>query len=53
MTREQEKTAERHPEPTANADHAYLGAGDTPAASGDRPYTGCFLCGRSRKEHAS
>lgn len=34
-------------------DHAYLSAGDTPYASGDRAYTGCFHCGRSRKEHAS
>lgn len=34
-------------------DHAYLSAGDTPYASGDQACTGCFLCGRSRKEHAS
>ena len=38
------------PEPTI-VDHAYLSAGDTPYASGDRPYTGCFLCGRSRRDH--
>lgn len=34
-------------------DHAYLSAGDTAAASGDRAYVGCFLCGRPRQEHAS
>lgn len=33
--------------------HAYLSAGDTAAASGDRAHPGCFHCGRSRKEHAS
>ena len=37
----------------AIVDHAYLSAGDTAAASGDRPYTGCFLCGRSRRNHAA
>lgn len=34
-------------------DHAYLSAGDTPAASGDRAYKGCFHCGRPRSEHKS
>lgn len=38
------------PEPIT--DHEYLSAGDTHAASGDRPYTGCFHCGKSRKRHA-
>lgn len=33
------------------ADHDYLSAGDTHAASGDRAYRGCFHCGRSRKFH--
>jgi hypothetical protein len=33
--------------------HAYLSAGDTAYASGDRPHTGCFICGRSRSEHAA
>ena len=32
-------------------EHAYLSAGDTPYASGDRAYRGCFLCGRPRKDH--
>lgn len=32
-------------------DHDYLSAGDTPYADGDRCYTGCFLCGRPRREH--
>lgn len=33
--------------------HAYLSAGDNPYASGDRPYTGCSLCGAPRSEHRS
>lgn len=33
--------------------HSYLSAGDTPYANGDRAYTGCFLCGRSRREHST
>lgn len=32
-------------------DHAYLSAGDVAGASGDRPYTGCYTCGRPRSEH--
>lgn len=34
-------------------DHTYLSAGDAAGASGDRPYVGCFHCGRSRQEHAA
>jgi hypothetical protein len=30
---------------------SYTSAGDTPYASGDRAYTGCFNCGRPRSEH--
>jgi hypothetical protein len=33
--------------------HTYLSVGDTAYASGDRPHTGCFICGRSRSEHAA
>lgn len=32
-------------------DHAYLSPGDTPYANGDRCYSGCFVCGKSRQEH--
>jgi hypothetical protein len=31
--------------------HDYLSAGDVPGADGDRPYTGCYLCGGKRSEH--
>lgn len=33
-------------------DHAYLSPGDTPYASGDVAYRGCFHCGRARSAHA-
>jgi hypothetical protein len=31
--------------------HEYLSAGDAPGADGDRPFTGCYICGGSRKDH--
>lgn len=33
-------------------DHDYVSAGDCTNTDGDRPYTGCYVCGRSRKEHS-
>ncbi len=38
---------------SAKPDHAYLSAGNNPYADGDRAYTGCSLCGRSRSEHSA
>lgn len=36
---------------STEASHEYLSSGDVPGADGDRPFTGCYICGRSRKDH--